>query len=77
MVDAKPSIAMAYRRSRWIEIVGRSLAGIVGEYAKLKMADLSGYGHDWEPEIKRLVRKLETFMAHGWWSLRGSSRRTT
>lgn len=55
-------VAMSYSRKKWIDTVAGFLAGIIGEYAKLKMAALVDYPHNWEPEVKRLVKKLETFI---------------
>jgi len=59
---------IAYRRSKWIESVRSHLLGVFGEYCKETIRKLpgvklkSGLDHSWDPEIKRLFSKLDTFL---------------
>lgn len=65
MTDKKETtVAMAYGREGWVEKLSRMIAGALGEYAKHKYATLVGYNaHGWEPEVRRLVKSIEVFIA--------------
>ena len=51
---------MAMDRPTWSRRVQKALEGALGEYAKFRYAELIGYkGHDWIPEVGRLLKKVE------------------
>lgn len=52
---------MAFSRDNWITKARQRLEGALGEYAKQKYAELSdmAYIHDWESEIKALIKKVD------------------
>ena len=49
---------MAYSREAWIDRARNRMVGALGEYAKMRFADMLGFDYDWEPEVKRLVKKI-------------------
>jgi hypothetical protein len=49
---------MAYNREAWIDRARNRMVGALGEYAKLRFAAMLGFDYDWEPEVKRLVKKI-------------------
>ena len=51
--------SMAFSRQKWIEHVTHRLEGALGEYAKIIFAELIGFNFDWEPEVKRLIKKVQ------------------
>lgn len=51
--------AMAFDRQDWMRHTRNRLCGALGEYAKVKFADLIDFPFDWEPEVKALMAKVD------------------
>jgi len=57
--ETKYVLAMAFNRYSWVEKARNRLVGALGEYAKVKYAELINFPFDWEPEVQSLIRKVE------------------
>jgi len=51
--------AMAFGRDTWISKASQRLEGAVGEYAKLKYAQLVDFPDYWSNEVAALMKKVE------------------
>jgi hypothetical protein len=52
-------LAMAFNRYSWVEKARNRLVGALGEYAKIKYAEMIEFPFDWAPEVQTLVKKVE------------------
>lgn len=50
---------MAFSHSTWIDKARNRLEGALGEFTKIKYAELIGFDFDWEPEVETLLEKVE------------------
>lgn len=50
--------SMAFSRDVWIKKASQRMEGALGEYAKLKFANMIGYPDYWSHEVKRLMSKV-------------------
>lgn len=52
---------MAYTRDSWVDQARNRMRGALGEYAKLRFAQImeEDFDYNWEPEVKRLIKKIE------------------
>jgi hypothetical protein len=51
--------AMAFSRSSWVDRARNRLEGALGEYAKIKYAEMIDFDFNWEPEVLRILKKVE------------------
>lgn len=49
---------MAFDRQDWMRHTRNRLCGALGEYAKVKFAELIDFPFDWEPEVQALMAKV-------------------
>jgi len=52
-------LAMAFNRYSWVEKARNRLAGALGEFAKVKYAEMIDFPFDWSPEVGTLIKKVE------------------
>jgi hypothetical protein len=50
---------MAYSRDTWVDQARNRMKGALCEYAKLRLARMVSYDYNWEPEVLRLVKKIQ------------------
>lgn len=55
----KTITGMAYSRNTWVDQARNRMKGALCEYTKLRLARMIDYDYNWEPEVKRLVKKIE------------------